>query len=140
MATITNATDVERRWLVDEPIPAEAKVTAAIEDAEDALIAAVPDLVQRVADGKIPNTRVHRIVARLVIERLTNPRGLRTLQTSSGPFSDTHTYGGERPGQITVTRADIDELLGRRRQRAFSINTTPARGYRAPVTRWEVEP
>ena len=138
MATFTEFADVERRWLVDEPIPAEAKVTAAIEDAEDALVAAVPDLAQRVNDGRVPVGRVHRIVARLVIEKVTNPRGLRTLQTSTGPFSDTHTYGGDRPGQIVVSQADVNELLGRRRQRAFSINTAQY-AYRSPVTRWEVD-
>lgn len=127
MPTHTSPEDVRDRWLGDEQIPDDAVLDVHIVDAEDTVRSAIPDLDQRITDDRIPLERLVKIVSRMVIRHLQNPLGIRQKQETTGPFTGTVTYGGDEPGTIYLTPAERRELLGRSGQRAFTVDTMPAR-------------
>ena len=118
--------DVEARWLLDEDIPATVEqLLALIDDAEDTIVARVPDVPQRLASGQLPKGRVVKITVALVIERLKNPRGTRQMNSTAGPYTESETFGGNNPGAMTLTDEQIRELTGGSKRAAFTVNTIP---------------
>lgn len=116
--------DVTSRWL-DGMLPVDDDVLMTlIGDAEDAIVVGIPDIQVRIDRGEIPEERVRRVVARMVIRFLRNPTGIRTIQETTGQFSGSTTYAGDSLGEIEFTDADRRELLGKgqvRTGRAFSV-------------------
>ncbi|WP_030143875.1 hypothetical protein [Mycetocola saprophilus] len=120
--------DVKRRWLLAEAIPAtDDQIEGLIEEAEDTILGRFPDLPSRVPKP-IPLRRVQKITVALVIETLKNPSGTRQANTTTGPFTDSVTYGGANPGAMILTNDQIKELSGSRTGAAFTVNTIPV-GY-----------
>lgn len=122
----TSVDDIRNRWLLDEDIPAsDAQITELIEDAEDTIIARFPDIQARVDSGAIPQRRVVKVAASLVLERLKNPRGTRQKNETTGPFTESETFGGTNPGEMVLSESQIRELSGGRHGGAFTVNTIP---------------
>lgn len=118
--------DVEARWLLEEEIPATPEQLAAlIDDAEDTIVARVPDVPQRIGSEQLPLARVVKITVALVIERLKNPRGTRQMNSTAGPYTESETFGGNNPGVMVLTDEQIRELTGVRARAAFVVNTVP---------------
>ena len=118
--------DVTARWILDEPIPADtAKLTQLLEDAEDLAIGEFSDIQTRIDAGTLPLARVKRVLARVVIRHLRNPKGLRQAMDTTGPFSTSVMHGGETPGELALSDEDRAELGEARTGRAFTIDTTP---------------
>jgi len=129
----TNVDDIKDRWLVSDPLPDDAKLETLIDEAEDIVLSAIPDLADRISDGRIPLVRLQRIVSRMVIRHIQNPTGVRQTQETTGPFTKGVTYGGDEPGSMYLTDDEKRQLLGKSSTsgRAFQIDTTPARRVRA---------
>lgn len=122
-----NPEDIEARWLLEGEIPAtDTQLAALIADAEDTITARVPDVQARINSGVLPLSRVVKITAALVIERLKNPRGTRQLNSTTGPFTDSETFGGDNPGAMTLSDEQVRELTGGAKRAAFTVNTVPA--------------
>lgn len=121
----TTVEDVKDRWMLPDPVPvSETTLGKLVEDAEDTITASVPGIAERVAAGTVPQARVVKIVARMVIRALRNPEGIRTQQETTGPFSGSTTFGGDEPGEIYLSEADRKELVGApRRGKAFTVST-----------------
>ncbi|MCS4275333.1 hypothetical protein M2390_000494 [Mycetocola sp. BIGb0189] len=120
--------DVKLRWLLPEPITAtDEQIDALVEEAEDTILGRFPDMASRVP-SPIPLARVRKITVALVIEKLKNPSGTRQANTTTGPFTDSVTYGGANPGAMILTNDQIKELSGSRTGAAFTVNTIPV-GY-----------
>ena len=118
--------DVTARWILDEPIPADnAKLTQLLEDAEDLALGEFPDIQARIDAETLPLGRVKRVLARVVIRHLRNPKGLRQAMDTTGPFSTQVMHGGETPGELALSDEDRAELGEARSGRAFTIDTTP---------------
>lgn len=130
--------DITDRWLLSDPVPADAVLLVLIDDAEDTILAVIPDLEERLADGRIPLARLQKIVARMVIRHVQNPQGVRQTQETTGPFTKGLTYGGDEPGSIYLTPDERRELLGQssRSGKAFQIDTMPARAVRSLDAEW----
>ncbi|MDQ0793561.1 Gp19/Gp15/Gp42 family protein [Streptomyces sp. B1I3] len=121
--------DVLTRWISEEDLPAtEAQIATLLEDAEDTILREFPDLEDRVLDGALPEARVVKVEARMIIRHLRNPAGVRSAQMGAGPFQQTTTYGGEEPGALYLTEDDRRELRGAssNKGKAFTVDQTPS--------------
>lgn len=63
----------------------------------------LPVLTSRIRDGVIDGEAPKDVQIDLVLGKLANPGGIRTVQESNGPASGSITYGGDTPGQLTLT-------------------------------------
>lgn len=122
----TQPSDITDRWLRDDPPPDDTKLQKVIDDAEDRILTAVPDLDERLADGRLRLPTLVRIVSQMVIRHVGNPEGIRQESETTGPYNATRTYGGDEPGSIYLTKAERRELLGTRKGMAFMIDTMPS--------------
>ena len=112
--------------MLEEEIPATPEqLEALIEDAEDTIVARVPDVPQRIGSESLPKARVVKITVALVIERLKNPRGTRQMNSTAGPYTESETFGGNNPGAMFLTDEQIRELTGGSKRAAFTVNTIP---------------
>lgn len=118
----TSTPEVRERSLGADDDFSDEQITRLIDDAEDVVLAAFPAIESQVPDP-IPLARVARVVSGMVIRRLRNPDGIRTLQDSTGPYSGSTTYAGDHPGEIYLSEEDkraltVGTASGRR---AFSV-------------------
>lgn len=138
MAWIT-AGEVLARW-VGDGAPDPSVVDQWIADAETLIRFEYPDLQARIDDATVPLPQVQLVVARVVIRVLRNPDNERVK--SVGPLGVT--YAGDNPGGLQLTaedRALLGSSGGGARQKAFTIDTTPAGygpGYWVAPDRWVV--
>lgn len=65
----------------------------------------------RIAEGVVDPQAIQDVQVDLVLGKLANPGGVRTMQESNGPSSGSITYGGDTPGQLTLT-AEHRRMLG----------------------------
>ena len=112
MAPFVTAEDVKSRWLLASPIPVnDQALNVLIEDAEDVIAQALPQIDSWIANGDLPVERYRRVAARIIIRQLKNPEGVRTRQETQGPFSGMTTMAGDNPGELYLTDADRIELM-----------------------------
>ena len=123
----TEAADVVARWVGDDrPTDLDA-VSVQIADAEAMIVAALPEVADRIDAEVLDVADVVRVVSRMVIRVLRNPHGFRQRTETTGPFAQSSTFAGNRPGELELTDADIADLgfdLPKRQGRAFSIITS----------------
>lgn len=123
-ALLADVEDVRSRAAGSDLDFEDVAITVFIEDAEDLALQEFPDLRERVASGVTPLPRVRRVVAGMVVRKLRNPEGIRTIQDSTGPFSGSTTFAGDNPGEIYLSDDDRKALappgVGSGR-RAFSV-------------------
>lgn len=113
--------DVKSRWLTGAVPATDGQLLTLIEDAEDIILGEFPNVAVDVPEG-----RVVRVVARMVMRVLRNPEGHRTVAEATGPFSGSTTFGGENPGELYLTDDDRRDLGGKRSSgRAFTVSTIP---------------
>ena len=132
MASWTSPDDVNLAW-IGEGAPSDAAQTqvwidkaereirfrvADIQariDAEAALIPAVSDLLETAKD----------VVVSMVTRVFRNPEGIRQRNTTTGPFTESATYGGDTPGGLGLTDDELAKLQGVRTRGAFTISMIP---------------
>lgn len=127
--------DVIDRWVGPGAPTDEDLIQRWIDDAETVLRYEVPDIQERLDDGRLTTKAVVFVVVRMVTRALRNPRGVR--QEGVGPFNVTYT--GDRPGDLWLSDDERAMLEGtpRRQQRAFTIDPTPKDAYRpVPPDLW----
>ncbi|WGW12748.1 Gp19/Gp15/Gp42 family protein [Saxibacter everestensis] len=118
--------DVKARWIGGDPLPVtDQQLTTLIEDAEDVILGEFPTMNTLVPDT-VPKNRVVRVIARMVIRVIRNPEGIRQVQETTGPYSQSETYGGDNPGELYLTDADRRDLSGRKTAgKAYTVSTVP---------------
>jgi len=118
--------DIKARWLTGEIPATDTQIATLIDDAEDKILTEFPKTPDNLASGVLREATVKRVVARMVSRVLRNPEGLRTVQMSTGPFSESTTHGGDNPGEVYLTDDDRRDLGGlRTKGKAFTITTIP---------------
>ena len=118
--------DIKDRYIGGDLPATDGEIQVLIDDAEDIIRREVPNIEDLTDSGEIPENRVRRIVAKMVIRVLRNPDGYRSTNLTSGPFSQGYTWAGDNPGELTLTDEDKDDLLpGTGGQRAYSVDMMP---------------
>lgn len=84
-------------------------------DAEAALIPPVADLLETAKD----------VVVLMVTRVFRNPEGIRQRNTTTGPFTESATYGGDTPGGLGLTDDELAKLQGVRTRGAFTVSMIP---------------
>lgn len=128
MAWVT-AKDVIDSWIGPGAPNDTALVDTWIARAERMIRRSVADLQQRIdaeAEQDPPSTDLLDLTKDVVIGMVTavfrNPEGKRSIQSASGPLSESTTFGGDTPGALVLTRADNDLLSGFRPGEAFTFD------------------
>lgn len=126
MPEIVTPDDVKGRYLGGEIPATDADLVILIGDVLDAIERDIPTLDSMVAAGDIPERRLKRIVSRIIIRHVDNPRGYRSINNGTGPFTDGITFAGENLGEIEVTDSDLEDLVpGFGNQKAFMVDMMP---------------
>lgn len=128
------AGDVLDAWIGDGAPTDLAKVETWIGMAERLIRREVPDLQGRLdAEAELvpPVTDLLDTVRDIVISMVTrvfkNPDGKRSIQSASGPLSESITFGGDNPGGLFLSDDERKALLGGRSgQRAFMVDMIPS--------------
>lgn len=119
--------DVKARWVGGDELPVDEVIEAILNDAELICFASVPDLEERLtqdATGILHKNLIY-VECQLVVQVLTNPKGIRQVSESSGDFSHAVTYGSETLRTWMTLSAQQRQLLGGRVRHAFTIDMTP---------------
>lgn len=125
--TIATVDDVKDRWTAADPLPGDEKLQALLDDAELVCVAAVPALMEKVAQdstGQLEKNVIY-VECQLVMQVLVNPKGIRQVSNTSGPFSQAITYGSETIRAGMVLSSQQLQLLGAGKGRMFTIDMTP---------------
>jgi len=137
----TTAAEVTAAWIGGDAPTESALVDVWIGKAERLLRAKVPTLAARVdADPEVePDLlgNVKDVVTAMVQRVFRNPEGVRTRQESTGPFGGSVTYGGDQPGALWVTDAELAMISPAGTNRgAFTVDTIPATSPYSPYYVW----
>ena len=142
----TTASEVTAAWIGGDAPTDTALVTVWVDKAERLLRAKVSGLDARVGEDPVTEPdllgNVKDVVTAMVQRVFRNPEGVRTRQESTGPFGGSVTYGGDQPGALWVTDAELAmiSLTGSNRG-AFTVDTIPVTSpfspyYVPPVGGW----
>lgn len=119
--------DVKARWTASDPLPDGTQLNALLEDAQLVCVSAVPNLLEKIAQdatGQLEKNLIY-VECQLVMQVLVNPKGIRQVSNTSGPFSQAITYGAETIRAGMVLSSQQLQLLGAGKGRMFTIDLTP---------------
>lgn len=133
MASWTLPADVTGDWIGDGAPTDTAKIQRWIDKAEREIIHQVPDIQGRIAAqaAEVPanttllDTAVDVVVA-MVTRVFRNPDGVRQVNETTGPFTASKTYGGDVPGELTLTDRELAKLQEAQVSGAFTIDLFPS--------------
>lgn len=132
MASWTGPSDVTGAWIGEGEPTDTAKIQNWIDKAEREIKFRVPDIQTRIdaeaaetpARTDLKDTAVDVVVA-MVMRVFRNPEGIRQTNITTGPFTNSRTYGGDVPGGLGLTDDELAKLQGERGG-AFTINLIPS--------------
>ena len=129
MAAWTVAQDVLDAWIGDdEPTDslliqkwidkAEREIRFQASGIQVRITAAEADLLENVVD----------VVVAMVTRKFRNPEGIRTANTTTGPFSESRTFGGNDPGELLMLPGELAKLSvnASTGQKAFGFSLIPS--------------
>ena len=129
----TTPTDVTDAWIGEGVPDDDLQIQIWIDKAEREIRFRVPDLQARLdAEAElIPpvtdllDTAIDVVVA-MVTRVFRNPEGIRQSNVTTGPITESSTFGGDVPGGLGLTDDESAKLQGVRVRGAFTINLIPA--------------
>jgi len=132
MASWTGPTDVTGAWIGEGAPTDTGKIRKWIDKAEREIRFRVPDIQTRI-DAEAAETPARTdllelakdVTVAMVMRVFRNPEGIRQANTTTGPFTDSVTYGGDVPGGLGLTDDELAKLQGARGG-AFSIDLIPS--------------
>lgn len=129
-----DAQDVVDAWIgPDAPSNAE-QIDLWISRASRLIRYHVPTIQQRIDDdltGDLAET-VKDIVVTMVTRVYRNPEGIRQVNSTTGPFTDSRTFGGDTPGGLYLSDEELARLNGSVADtRAYTVSMIPADSYYA---------
>ncbi|MFF2054117.1 Gp19/Gp15/Gp42 family protein [Leifsonia sp. NPDC058194] len=127
----TDPSDVTDAWIGEDAPADPIKTQTWIDKAEREVKYRVPDIQSRIsaeaaespARQDLQQTAIDVVVA-MVTRVFRNPEGIRQANTTTGPITDSVTYGGNTPGGLGLTEDELAKLQART-QGAFTISLIP---------------
>lgn len=141
----TLATEVTGAWIGPDAPTDMALVGTWVDKAERLIRSKVPDIQARIDAATETDllSNVQDIVVAMVQRVFRNPEGVRQRQEGTGPFTGSVTYGGDQPGALWITDAELGMLsVAGSAGGAFTIDMIPASSpfssaYVSPLNAWE---
>lgn len=132
MAAWTASTDVTDAWIGEDAPDETDKIDTWIAKAEREIKYRVTDIQARIdaeAAESPPRTDLLETAKDVVVSMVTrvfrNPEGIRQANTTTGPFTESRTYGGDVPGGLGVTDDELAKLSATRSEGAFTVSMIP---------------
>lgn len=130
--TWTTPGDVIDAW-IGEGAPADnAQLTVWIGKAEREIRFRVPNIQARIDAEAIavPTSTdlleaARDVTVSMVTRVFRNPEGIRQRNTTTGPFTESATYGGDVPGGLGLTADELAKLESVRQGGAFTVSMIP---------------
>lgn len=133
MASWTLPADVTGAWIGGGVPTDNVKIQLWIDKSERLIKRRVPDIQDRIdAEAAESPARTDLlsttkdIVVAMVTRVFRNPEGIRQANETTGPFTQSKTYGGEQPGGLGLTDDELTALQGEVAGDAFSIDMIPS--------------
>jgi hypothetical protein len=127
------AADVKNAWIGDDAPTDDTKINLWIGVAEREIKFRISDIETRIAAEAAEDPPVTTLVAlakdvvvAMVTRVFRNPENVRQMTTTTGPFSESRTLGGDTPGELQLLDSEMKKLTGERGG-AFEIDLGPAR-------------
>lgn len=126
MAEWVTPTDVLDRWINGSQPDENSKTLAVlIDDAEDAVLMAFPDMQDRIDSLEMPLNRLKRVIAGVVIRVYKIGQEYRaSYSETTGPFSHSGSVTDSNPRNITLTDEEL-RTLAPKRSTVFSVSMAP---------------
>lgn len=132
MASWATPDDVTGSWIGDGTPTNNALIQKWIDRAEREIRFRVPDLQARVdAEANLTPAKtdlmetVIDVAVAMVTRVFRNPEGIRQANVTTGPFTESRTYGGDVPGGLGITADELAKLQGARGG-AFTVSMIPS--------------
>lgn len=129
----TEPSDVTDAWIGEGEPTDNALIQTWIDKAEREIRFRVPDIQARIdAESEESPPRedlletAKDVVVAMVTRVFRNPEGIRQTNTTTGPFTESQTYGGDVPGGLGLTDDELEKLRGVRSHGAFTVSMIPA--------------
>lgn len=130
----TTTDDVIDSW-VGEGAPADtALVQIWIDRSERFLKSKISDLDSRITSAETDLLeKTQDVVCNMVHRVFRNPSGVRSSQMTTGPFTETVTYSGDKPGALYATEEELASLTyaGNMGQ-AYTVDMIPTTSFYSP--------
>lgn len=134
MATWAVPKDVTDAWIGDDAPADAAKLALWIGRAERLVRSNVKTLQARIdaeVDALPPSTDLIDTTRDVVVEMVSrvfrNPKGIRQANVTTGPYTESQTFGGDQPGQLMITADELAQLTGAGSgQRAYTVSMIPS--------------
>lgn len=131
----TTAQEVIDAWIGDDAPSDSPKINLWIGRAERLVRNAIPGIQVRLTALEVDLLEnVKDVVGSMVERKFRNPDGIRQASSTTGPFSEQRTFGGNDPGELALLDSEIALLSGSRSsgQRAFTVDMIPRSSPFAP--------
>lgn len=132
MASWATPDDVTGSWIGEGAPTNNALIQKWIDRAEREIRFRVPDLQARVeAEANLTPAKtdlmetVIDVAVAMVTRVFRNPEGIRQANVTTGPFTESRTYGGDVPGGLGITADELAKLQGARGG-AFTVSMIPS--------------
>jgi hypothetical protein len=129
----TTPDDVVDAWIGDDAPDDDSQIQKWIDKAEREIRFRIPGLQVRLdleAALLPPVTELLETAKDVVVSMVTrvfrNPEGIRQRNTTTGPFTESATYGGDVPGGLGLTGDELEKLRGQSTKGAFTISMIPS--------------
>lgn len=133
----TDPENVIESWIGDDAPSDTDLIQVWIDRSERLLRSRIPGLEARVDDsgGDEPDLleMVQDVVVAMVTRVFRNPEGRRQTSSTTGPFSEQVTFGGDEPGSMWLTDDEYDMLAGSTTGRYHAFQIDPLIGYTLPT-------
>jgi len=130
--TWTQPADVVDAWIGEDAPDDNAQLAVWIGKAEREIRFRVPGIQARIdAEAElIPSSTellegAKDVTVSMVTRVFRNPEGIRQANMTTGPFTESRTYGGDVPGGLGLTADELAKLEGVRQGGAFTVSMIP---------------
>lgn len=129
MAAWTTPDHVIESW-IGEDVPTDAALIEKwIAKAEREVRFRIPGILDRITAEEVDLLdNVRDVVSAMVSRKLNNPKGVRQSNTTTGPFTESQTYGGDDPGELVMLANEVSKLSANSSggRRGFSVSMIPS--------------
>lgn len=125
----TTPQDVINAWIGEDAPDDLGKIEVWIGRAERLIRSTIPGIEARITGGLEPDLldNIVGVVCSMVERKFRNPDGTRQVASTTGPFSEQRTFGGNDPGELALLDSEVALLTGvKGGMQAYTVDMIPS--------------